>query len=546
MHNIQSIRFKGYKVFSDEHYVEVENLSRVNVIIGKNNSGKTSLLDIMETVFESKPKLRVGFDVDDIQFDIPFDNNMVNSAFTGGLSGIGRWTRASLTDYTKDKFFPFNLSLDGKVEILDDSLHELGGHIGGINNVVVSRKNNYRFRKITAERNIYPEAEGGLTLQSDGAGACNLISTFLNNSSYDEGLIEVDFLNALNQIMKPEAEFESIRVQQVIYNEQKFWEVFLQEKGLKRVPLSKMGSGLKTVVLVLLNLLVIPNIEEYKGKQIVYGFEELENNLHPALQRRLFEYIYDYAIKNDTIIFLTTHSHIAINAFFDKADTSIYHVIKENGNAQIKHIESYIDKVEILDDLDVKASDILQSNGIIWVEGPSDRIYIKRWLELFTQNEYEEGKHYQFLYYGGRLLAQYSAKEVTDLINIITTNRNAAIIIDSDKTSKATKINTTKKRIIAEFDALGMFHWVTKGKEIENYLPKQALETMLDITIKNACKQYQLFPEFVKKYYKNFSSKKVPFANEIKGFITKDDSIGILDLKKKIELLYKQIQKWNQ
>ena len=167
-------------------------------------------------------------------------------------------------------------------------------------------------------------------------------------------------------------------------------------------------------------------------------------------------------------------------------------------------------------------------------------------MELFTQNEYEEGKHYQFLYYGGRLLAQYSAKEVTDLINIITTNRNAAIVIDSDKTSKSTKINDTKKRIVAEFEALSMFHWVTKGKEIENYLPKQAIEARFDVKIKTACKQYQLFPEFIKKYYKSFSSKKVPFANEIKGFITKDDSCGILDLKKQMERLYKQIQKWNQ
>ena len=138
----------------------------------------------------------------------------------------------------------------------------------------------------------------------------------MNDSNYDERLIEVDFLNALNQIMKPEAEFESIRVQQVTYNNQRLWEVFLQEKGLKRVPLSKMGSGLKTVVLVLLNLLIIPNIEEYKDKKIVYGFEELENNLHPALQRRLFEYIYKHTIENNAIVFLTTHSHIAINAYF--------------------------------------------------------------------------------------------------------------------------------------------------------------------------------------------------------------------------------------
>ncbi len=532
-------------MFSSEKYSEIENLSCVNVIIGKNNSGKTSLLDIMETIFDAKSKLHIGTDVEEIQIDLPFDNDMIDSVFSI-YSGIGRWNRTNLADYTKDKFFTFKLELGEKVEIVDKSFNDLSGHINRATTVIESRRSNYEFRKITAERNIYPESEGELKLNSDGVGASNLIATFLNDSNFDESIIEENFLNALNVIMKPEAKFESIRVQQVFYNKQKLWEVFLQEKGLKRVPLSRTGSGLKTVVLVLLNLLVVPQLDEYKGKNIVYGFEELENNLHPALQRRLFEYIYDYIEKNGDILFLTTHSHVAINAFYDKDKATIYHVVKDRGNAQIKSIESYMDKAAILDDLDVKASDIFQANGIIWVEGPSDRIYIKRWLELLTPNEYEEGKNYQFLYYGGRLLSQYSAKEETDLINIITTNRNAAIVMDSDKKYRSQKINDTKKRIIDEFDNLGMTYWVTKGKEIENYLPKKALETMLNISIKNACKQYQLFPNYVEKYYKNFSNKKVPFANEIKEFITKEDSEQILDLKKQIENLYKQIQLWNQ
>lgn len=544
MHNIKNIRFKGYKVFSNNQHAEIENISRVNVIIGKNNSGKTSLLDVIETIYNNKMKIKSGLDIEEIIFDVPFDRDMVHSIFSG-YSGIGPWNQSSLSDYVDGKLFPVSLKIGENLEISDDSLRSLSHHINAANRQLSSRRSNYRFRKITAERDILPESEDDLVLYSDGAGASNLIATFLNDSKYDEAIIEHNFLNALNCIMQPEAEFESIRVQQVIYNGQKVWEVFLQEKGFRRVPLSKSGSGLKTIVLVLLNLLVLPHIDEYRDKKLVYGFEELENNLHPALQRRLFEYIYNFATTNDIILFLTTHSHIAINAFFNKEDASIYHVVKENGSAHIKCIETYIDKSEILDDLDVKASDILQSNGIIWVEGPSDRIYIKRWLEIFTANKFEEGKHYQFLYYGGRLLSQYSAKEETDLINIITTNRNAAIVIDSDKKSRSTKINDTKKRITNEFTRLGMFYWVTKGKEIENYLPKQAIESMLDITLQNDCGQYQLFPDYISPYYKSFSNKKVPFANSIKGFITVDNSTGILDLKKQIETLYDHIQKWN-
>lgn len=545
MHQIKNIRFKGYKVFPRNQYAEMENLSRVNVIIGKNNCGKTSLLDIIETIYNNDLSIKPTRDVEEIVVDAPIDDDMIRRVFYG-YSGIGHWNQSNLSEHVKGRVYPFILDSNNSFSINMDMIRGLGSHINPACSEFSNRKRYYKFRKITAERNIYPEPEGKEKLYSDGEGASNLIATFLNDSLHDESIIEDTFLNALNRIMQPESEFVSIRVQQVTYNNQRLWEVFLQEKGFQRVPLSKSGSGLKTIVLVLLNLLVIPHVNEYKGAKLVYGFEELENNLHPALQRRLFEYIYDYAITNDIIVFLTTHSHIAINAFFDKDNASIYHVIKENGLAEIKRIESYIDKTEILDDLDVKASDILQSNGIIWVEGPSDRIYIKRWLELFTPNEYEEGKHYQFLYYGGRLLSQYSAKEETDLINIITTNRNAAIVIDSDKRSRSASLNNTKKRIMDEFDRLGMFYWVTKGKEIENYLPKEAVEAMLDITLESGCSQYQLFPDFITPYYKGFSSKKVPFANKIKGHISLENSADILDLKKQIEKLYAQIKEWNR
>ncbi len=41
-------------------------------------------------------------------------------------------------------------------------------------------------------------------------------------------------------------------------------------------------------------------------------------------------------------------------------------------------VEHFLDKNSILSDIGFKASDILQANGVIWVEGPSDRIYINR------------------------------------------------------------------------------------------------------------------------------------------------------------------------
>lgn len=107
-------------------------------------------------------------------------------------------------------------------------------------------------------------------------------------------------------------------------------------------------------------------------------------------------------------------------------------------------------------------------------------------------------------------------------------------------------INDTKKRIIKEFADLNMFSWVTKGKEIENYLPKEVVETCLNVELERQCGMYELFPDYIETNYKGFSNKKVPFANEIKDYITAANSSDFLDLKKQIDQLYKQIEEWNK
>ncbi|MCM1184091.1 MAG: ATP-binding protein [Roseburia sp.] len=533
--------------------VEFDKITNVNVIIGKNNSGKSSLLDVIEMAYDETAFRKQNKQIGLINVSTPITREMVRSIFSGFRSA-SIWNTTTYWEKVEGKSIWIelggtrNAKNPSSYRVIDtDDIPMI--NISDFQNGLYAfeqEKKKYIFRRLSAERNIVPEKEMNLELSATGEGASNLVRVFLNDSRYDESVIEGSLLNALNKIMYPEAEFESIRIQQITIDEEYVWEIYLKEKGRERVPLSKSGSGIKTIILVLLNLIVVPLQPQNAGKTIVYGFEELENNLHPAMQRKLFDYIYEFAVEKSRYVFITTHSHVAINTFFDKEKACIYHVVKENKGAALKRIESYIDKTEILDDLDIKASDILQANGIIWVEGPSDRIYIKKWLEIFCNNQFEEGKHYQFLYYGGRLLSQYSAEEETDLISIITTNRNAAIVMDSDKINQTTRLTDTKKRIIEEFDKLDMFCWVTKGKEIENYIPKEAVEKKFDKQVRKSCEKYELFPEYIKPYYKNFTNRKVPFANEIKDYITKENSLPMLDLETQIKKLYKSIKKWNE
>jgi len=550
--NFIDITAKRYKLFDE---VSIFGLSRVNVIIGKNNSGKSSLLDIIGAAYDIDNYAKLKSEIEDIFVSVSITETMVRDLFRGYIS-IGRWNPNNFYKEYGDKTIEGKVSAQrslinsdkwkSQIEIVssDVGIQELKPHWrNGVESIQTFIDDNI-FRRIAAERNIVPESESNMGVSPSGEGATNMIRKIINDSAYEESLIEGMLLDALNEIMFPEAEYESIRIQQVRKKEETLWEVFLQEKGSSRIPLSKTGSGIKTIILMLLNLIVIPKLAKNSSKRYVYGFEELENNLHPAMQRKVFEYLYDFAVKNDVTIFLTTHSHVAINCFYDKQDASMFHIIKNQGKAEVKRIESYLDKAEILADLDVKASDILQANGIIWVEGPSDRVYIKKWLEVFTDNQFKEGQHYQFLYYGGRLLSQYALQEQTELISILTTNRNAAIIIDSDKRNQQASINSTKKRIVEEFEALHMFSWVTKGKEIENYITAATLAEKFGKNIKQ-CGKYALFPEYIKRYYNGFIGKKVQFASEVIPFITVENTRGHLDLEEKIKKLYSQIVRWN-
>ena len=560
MPQIDAIRFRKYKSFGEEY--STIPLKRMTVLIGRNNSGKSSCIDVIEamTNYALFRERQV-----DIACSIHFEKEEeLDKQQTNGIMTITTYI-PSLPSLL------FNIKADRK-DILDatptrDSWKIICKHTQNLqdeevaNNLAIKINNYYqRFKclRLNAERDISPEiAKGTTSVSVNGIGATNFINLLLNKNEYNEKLIQRTLLSALNEIMYPDATYSGITVQKI---ENNTWEVFLYEDEI-RYPLSKTGSGLKTIILVLLNMVVIPLFEEEEAKRTaklnktqptispVYllAFEELENNLHPALQRRLFDYIDRYSKTHSNIyVFLTTHSHVPINMFADQEDAQILHVTKENSVSSIQIVDDFITKSEVLNDLDVRASDLLQSNGIIWVEGPSDRIYIKHWMEIWGGADLREGVDYQFLYYGGRLLSHYTADEEQaekELIGILTTNRNSAIVIDSDKRAPRTRINATKRRIQAEFQEKHLFCWITQGKEIENYLSCQAINSTYGCDLPQ-CGQFELFPEYIEKVRPHFQNEKVRFASNVIDKITREDSESILDLKQSIIELIKTIQGW--
>jgi len=266
----------------------------------------------------------------------------------------------------------------------------------------------------------------------------------------------------------------------------------------------------------------------------------------------MFEALSQHAKREGCIFFLTTHSSVEIDFFSRNEDTQIVHVTHKDGESFCRTVEAYADGRNVLNDLDVRASDLLQSNGVIWVEGPSDRIYLNRWIELWSVGELREGLHYQCVFYGGRLLAHLDTDDpdlTSSGVATFRVNRNAILVIDSDKKAPQTRLNATKKRIRDEIKDMGGLAWVTKGKEIENYVDGEVLAQGLSLTEKLEFEQYDsvfdTLAESKTGNHKSWKTRKPLLAEKLAPHFTKEILARTLDLEEQLNSVCQRIRGWN-
>lgn len=543
---IVRIGFGNFRSIGPEPVI-LDLRKRVNLLIGANNSGKSNVLEILQRL-KKQPLKAIKFSPVDLHqrkgdtyFQLLLDvegtaedelPDGVNHFHVGIKDGALDWKLTPFGELDWQELDPFmqkwTRSSWGRQptrEEFKEGIHEFAsGMLPHLHAVLPEFHVIPEFRRITVGE-----------YKIDGTGIAELLghwkSPIIGEDGDQERFRKVEaFLRELLGITNIGLDVSRKHTELIV------------EHGKLRLPLTHYGTGIHQLIILAIAVLA--------HDDALIGIEEPEIHLHPLLQKAFLRFLVD---KTSNRYVITTHS----NAFLTRPkDCHITHLWLENGETKSRSVETTEHMLQVLNDLGVRAADILQANFVIWVEGPSDRIYLNHWLDL-ADPQLTEGIDYSIMFYGGRLLAHLSMERDEDdltpdeLIKLLRINQHSAILIDSDKKANGTELNDTKKRIVKECRGCGVFCWVTKGREIENYLaPEVIAKAYGELTGKErpvVLGAFQKIEAVVKKAHHPewrarfaYEDNKPAFARR---FIQHSEAIpDRLDLRERVKELVKEIR----
>jgi AAA ATPase domain len=241
--------------------------------------------------------------------------------------------------------------------------------------------------------------------------------------------------------------------------------------------LYELGDGIQALIILMYSIFMAPN-------DTMIFIDEPELNLHPGMQRLFLDQITnnkDLTTKNLTYV-IATHSNHLLDLTIEKDNISIYSFSKnENNKFLIKNVNAGDN--ELLRELGVNNSSVFLANSSIWVEGISDRYYLKAFLLAYCNANKDktmpkEDIDFAFLEYAGSNLVHYDFNnENENSINAYALNNRIFILADKDE-GKEDKHNQLEK--FAELNEDNLVYETTgEYREVENLLSEDVWKEVL-------------------------------------------------------------------
>lgn len=427
----------------------IENLGKINIFVGENNSGKSSFLRKLQEIdsyfFEPKNE----FQYDEL-------NNIItnfNNSYMSIMNPFQSILYLNASDYTFsiqnfNKYIPSNKNLFGieneleekfkyienkynkkyNSSIIDhpdykkyitekeDTKNKLSKYVFNFNKIYIpvlrglrnpiENNNEDIFSKRTKKdyQSIKSEIFTGLSLYED-------IKKLLLGTHNERKIIR-DFENFLSE------NFFNNEIITITpkYDDDVIYVRIGDNENTPDIPIYNLGDGIQSIIILTFPLFI------NQGKKMLFFIEEPEIYLHPSMQRILVQTFLDKRFEGFQY-FIATHSNHFLDLTLDleeEENTSIsIFTCKKDKNENQKFI---IENVSFEDNsplklLGVRNSSIFLSNCTIWVEGITDRLYLRHYFKIYQEylknanlqkKIFKEDLHFSFVEYSGGNITHWS------------------------------------------------------------------------------------------------------------------------------------------
>ncbi|HEK18843.1 MULTISPECIES: AAA family ATPase [unclassified Mucilaginibacter] len=260
--------------------------------------------------------------------------------------------------------------------------------------------------------------------------------------------------------------------------------VFVRIGDHEEKAIFQLGDGIQSIIII-----TYPLFFE-RDRKCLFFIEEPEHYLHPGFQRILMETMLSF---KEHQFFITTHSNHLLDMTLERQDISVYMLRKQYSETfepsfSIENVEN--DDVNILAEIGVRNSSVFLSNCTIWVEGITDRIYIRKYLDIWQKDlkvKYVEDLHYSFVEYAGNNITHWSFLENADEncpnIEVTRLCSSLFLITDSDGYGLTEELSQGKKALRQQQlkDNLGERYYCLEAREIENLLSEQVISKTIEV-----------------------------------------------------------------